>query len=153
MWDESARRVVHDHARRAELGQLARLLDERVRLICTARAVDEPCMERAACVRDRGSGLAEVGDVVQRIVEAEHLDSVLGGARYEPHDDVATHGARADEEATAQRDPERRRHARLDPADSLPRALDAAAHGGVEDASTGHLQARKTCLVEDLGNA
>ena len=60
---------------------------------------------------------------------------------------------RADEEASAQRDPERRRDAGLDRADPLPRTLDATPHRGVEDAAAGDLEAREPCLVEDLGDA
>ena len=110
-------------------------------------------MERAARTRDRRARLAEVGDVVQRVVQAEDLDPVLGRARDEAADDVAADGTRADEEPTAQRDPERRRHARLDRADPLPRALDAPPDGRVEDAAARDLEARESRLVEDLRDA
>ena len=145
--------IVHDHPRRAELRQLARLLDERVRLARASRAVHEAGVEGAAGVRDRRARLAQVGDVVQRVVEPEDLDAVLGRAGDEAPDDVAADGARADEEAPAQRDAERRRHARLDPADALPRALDAPAHGRVEDAAARDLEAGEPGAVEDLGDA
>ena len=151
--DERAGRIVHEDPRRAELGQLPRLLDERVRLARAARAVDEPGVERATGARDRRAGLAEVRDVVQRVVEAEDVDAVLGRARDEAADDVAADRPRADEEAAAERDPERRRHARLDRADALPRALDAAPHGRVEDAAAGDLETREPGAVEDLRDA
>ncbi len=66
--DEGAGRVVDDDARGAELGELARLLDERVGLPRAAGAVDEARVERAARARDRGAGLAQVRDVVQRVM-------------------------------------------------------------------------------------
>ena len=87
--DERAGRVVDDDTRRTELGQLPRLLDERVRLARASGAVDEARVERAARARDRGARLAQVGDVVERVVEAEDLDAVLGGAGDEAADDVA----------------------------------------------------------------
>ena len=102
--DERARRVVHEDPRRAELGQLPRLLDERVGLARATRAVDEPGVERAAGARDRGTRLAQVRDVVQRVVQTEDVDPVLRRARDEAAHDVAADRPRADEEATAQRD-------------------------------------------------
>ena len=106
---ERAGRVVDDDARRAELGQLARLLDERVRLPGPARAVHEPGVERPTGARDRRARLAEVRDVVQRVVQPEDLDAVLGGARHEATDDVSADRPRADQEPSAQRDPQRSR--------------------------------------------
>ncbi len=152
---ERSRRIVHEDPRRAELGELPRLLDERVglRLARATRAVDEARVERAAGARDRSSCLAQVRDVVQRIVETEDVDPVLGRARDEAADDVAGDRPRADEETTAQRDAQRRGHAPLDRADPLPRALDAATHGGIEDPSAGHLETREAGLVEDLRDA
>ena len=150
MRDERAGRVVDEDPCRAEVGQLARLLDERVGLTRAPRAVHEPRVERAARARDRRARLAEVRDVVERIVEAEDVDPVLGGARDEAADDVAADGPRADEEAAAERDAERRRDAPLDRADALPRALHAAPHGGVEDTAPGDLEAREARTVEDL---
>ena len=150
---ECARRVVHDDPGGAELGQLARLLDEHVGLARAARAVDEPRVERATGARDRRARLAQVRDVVERVVEPEDVDAVLGRARDEAPHDVAADGPRADEEASTQRDSERRRHARLDRANPLPRALDPATHGRVEDASSGHLQAGEARAVEDLRDA
>ena len=89
------------------------------------------------------AGLAEVRDVVERVVQTEDVDPVLGGGRDEAAHEVGADGARADEEAAAQRQPERRRRARLQRADPLPRALDAAADGRVEDAAAGDLQDAK----------
>ncbi len=43
--------------------------------------------------------------------------------------------------------------ARLQRADALPRALDAAAHGGVEDAAARDLEVGEAGAVEDLGEA
>ena len=40
---------------------------------------------------------------------------------------------------------------RLERADALPRALDAAADGAVEDAAAGDLEVREAGAVEDLG--
>ena len=151
--EQRARRVVHEDPRRAEIRQLPRLLDERVRLVGAPRAVDEPGVESTARARDRGSRLTQVGDVVQRVVKAEDPDSVLGRARHEPADDVAAHGARADQEAPAQRDSQRSRDARLDRADPLPRALDATAHRRVEHATARDLEAGESGSVEDLRDA
>ena len=64
--------------------------------------------------------------------------------------EVAADGPRADEEAAAQRHPERRLRARLQRADPLPRALDAAADGRVEDAAAGDLEVGEAGAVEDL---
>ncbi len=151
--EERAGRVVHDHARRAELAELARLLDERVRLRRPPGPVDEAGVESASDARNRRSRLAQVGDVVQRVVQPEDLDAVLGRAADEPPDDIAADGSRAHEEAPSQRDPERRRHARLDPADALPRALDTPAYRRVEDAAPRDLEAGEPGVVEDVGNA
>ena len=73
-----AGRVVDEDARGAELRQLARLLDERLGLARVARAVDEPGVELAAGGGDRLGRLAQVRDVVQRVVQAEDVDAVLG---------------------------------------------------------------------------
>jgi hypothetical protein len=69
-----------------------------------------------------------------------------------PHD-VAADRPRTDEEAAAERDPEWCLDPRLDRADALPRALDAPAHGRVEDAAARHLEAREPGAVEDLRDA
>ena len=47
------------------------------------RAVDETRVECPAGARDRGTGLAEIRDVVQRVVETEDVDAVLCRARHE----------------------------------------------------------------------
>ena len=132
---ERSRRVVHDHTGRPEVGKLASLLDERVGLARPPRAEDEAGVERPTRGGDRRPRLAEVRHVVQRVVEPEDLDPVLGRGRDEAPDDVGADRAGADEEATPQSDPERRRDARLDRTDALPRALHPTAHEGVEDAA------------------
>ena len=149
---EAARRVVQEHACGAEVAQLPRLLDERVHLARPAGAVDEPDVQLAAGADDRLACLAEVRDVVQRVVQAEHVDPVVGRAGDEPPHDVGRDGLRADEEPAAERDAERCRRPGVDRADPLPRALDAAPHGCVEDTASRHLQAREPGAVEDLGD-
>ena len=140
---QRARRVVDDDPRRAELGQVARLLDERLDAAVAPRAVDEARVERATGSDDRLTGLAQVRDVVQRVVQAEDVDAVRGRRRDEAPHDIGADGLRADEEPAAQRDPERRRRARVERADALPRALDATPHRRVEAAAARDLEARE----------
>ena len=149
---EPAARIVHERPRRLDLRQLLRLLDELVHRALVARAVDEARVELLAGGDDRLARLAEVGDVVERIVQAEDVDPVLGRRGDEAAHEVGTDGARADEEAAAQRQAERRRRPRLQRADPLPRALDAAADGRVEDAAAGDLEEREAGAVEHLGD-
>ncbi len=148
---QAARRVVDQSARRIQLGELASLLDERVGGALAARAVDEACVELLAGADDRLAGLAQVRDVVERVVQAEDVDAVLGRGGDEAADEVAADRPRPDEETAAQREPERRRRPALERADPLPRALDTAAHRGVEDAAAGDLEAREPSLVEHFG--
>src|SRR5262249_36590826 len=136
----------------AELGKLLRALDERVDRSLATRAEDEARMELLPRGYDRLARLAEVGDVVERVVEPEHIDPVLGGAGDETPDDVGGDRARADEEPAAQGEPERGRRPGVDRADPLPRALDGAPHGGVEHAPAGDLEVREPGTVEDLGD-
>ena len=150
--EQRTRGIVDDDTSRAELRELPRLVDERVGLVGATRAVDEARMERASGGGDRRARLAQVGDVVQRVVEPEHLDAVLRGAGDEAADDVPADRARSDQEAPAQRDSERCRDAGLDRPDPLPRALDPPAHGRVEDAAPRDLEAREARSVEDLGH-
>ena len=96
---QRARRVVKEHPRGTELRQLAGLPDERLGLAGETGAVDEPGLERAAGGGDRLGGLLQVRDVVERVVEAEDVDPVLGRARDEAAHEVAVDGPRADEEA------------------------------------------------------
>ena len=117
---ERAGRVVEQHTRGAEVRQLARLLHQRIVLAGSARAVHEPGLELAAGRGDGVRRLAKVRDVVQRIVEPEHVDAVLGGGRDEAPDEVVVHRARADEEAAAQREAERRLDVRLRARGSAP---------------------------------
>jgi len=84
---------VQEHADGAELGQHARPLDERVDLAGAAGAVDEPGLEVAPGGDDRLGGLAEVRDVVQRVVETEDVDAVLGGRGHEAPGEIGVHGA------------------------------------------------------------
>ena len=148
---ERAGRVVQEHADGAELGQRLRALDERVDRARRAGAVDEPRLEVAFRGDDRLGGLAQVRDVVQRVVQAEDVDAVLGGRRDEAAREVGVDRTRADEEAAAEGEPERRLHARLQRADALPRALDAALDGPVEAAAAGDLEVGEPGAVEDLG--
>jgi hypothetical protein len=107
-------------------------------------------MERASGARDRRACLAKVRHVVERIVEAEDVDAVLGCTGDEAADDVGADRPRADEEPPAERDAERRRDPPLDRADALPGALDAAPNGGVEHAASRDLETREPGSVEDL---
>ena len=150
---QRSRRVVEEHARHAELRQLRRLLDERLRLAGRAGAVDEAGRELGARIGDRLRGLAQVRDVVQRIVEAEDLDAVLRRRGDEAADEVRVYRMRADEEAAAQRHRERRLEPVAERTDPLPRALDAAPDGGVEDASARNLEVAEAGVVEDLRDA
>ena len=149
---EPAARIVHERARRLDLRQLPRLLDELVDRALVARAVDEAGVELLARGDDRLAGLAQVGDVVERVVQPEDVDPVLGRGGDEAADEVGADGPRADEEAAAQRQPERRRRPRLQRPDPLPRALDAAPDGGVEDAAARDLEQREAGTVERLGD-
>ncbi len=101
---------------------------------------------------DRLACLLEVRDVVEWVVQAKDVDAVLRRAGDEAPDDVLRDGLRADEEATTEREAERRRGARVDRTDPLPGALDGAAHGRVEDAAARDLEVGEAGLVEDLGD-
>ena len=149
---EPAARVVHERPRRLDLRQLLRLLDELVHRALVARAVDEAGMELLARGDDRLARLPQVRDVVERIVQAEDVDPVLRRRGDEAADEVGADGACADEEAAAQRQAERRRRPRLQRANPLPRALDAAADGRVEDTAAGDLEQREAGAVEHLGD-
>ena len=82
-------------------------------------------MKLLARIDDRAAGLAEVGDVVERVVEAEDVDAVLGCAGDEPSHDVFRDRLGADEEATAEGDPERCLRTGAECANPLPWALDS----------------------------
>ena len=84
-------------------------------------------------------------------MQPEDVDAVLGRRRDEAPGELAVDRPGADEEAPAQREPERRLDPRLDRADPLPRALDAAADRAVEDAAAGDLEVGEPGSVEDLG--
>ena len=117
-----------------------------------AGAVDEPGVELTAGRGDRLGCLAQVRDVVQRVVQTENLDAVLGRRRDETAHEIGPDGPRADEEATAQRQSQRRLRPGLERADPLPRALHSAPHGAVEHAAPRNLQACEARAVEDLGD-
>ena len=113
-------------------------------------AVDQPAVELAACLADRLSRDPQVVDVVERVVQPEDVDAARSGGEHEAPDELVGDGSRADEEAAAHREREGGLHPRLDAADPLPRAFDAAAHAGVEDAAARDLERGKSSAVEDL---
>jgi hypothetical protein len=84
-------------------------------------------------------------------VQAEDVDAVLCRREDEPPSHVRLDRPRADEKAAAQREPEWRLDARVQRADPLPRALDAAANRRVEDTAAGDLEIREAGPVENLG--
>ena len=147
---QRAGRIVQQDAHRAEPGQRLCALDQHVRLAGSARAVDEAGLEVALCGDNGFAGLAQVRDVVERIVEPEDVDAALGGRGDEAPDEVGVDGPRADEEAAAQGEPERRARARLQRADPLPRALEPAPHRRVEAAAAGDLEVCEAGGVENL---
>ena len=83
-------------------------------------------------------------------MEAEDVDPAFCRARNEPAREIASDGARADEEAAAERHAERRLRPRLERPDPFPWALDPAAYRAVEDASTGNLERGEPDPVEEL---
>ena len=85
-------------------------------------------------------------------METEDLDAVLGGGGDETADEVGPDRPGADEEAAAESEAERSLRARLQRADPLPRALDAAPDGAVEHAAARNLEACEARAVEDLGD-
>ena len=97
------------------LRQLPRLLDERVHRARVARAVDEPGVELLAGVDDRLAGLAQVRDVVERVVQAEDVDPVLGRGGDEAADEVPPTG----------REPTRKRPRSASPSGVVVRLLSA----------------------------
>ncbi len=147
---EGTRRIVQQHPSGAELGQLARLLDELVGLAAPTRAVEQSGIELPVGRGDRLARLAEIRDVIQRVVQTEDVDPVLGRAGDETAGEVPADGAGADEEAPAKRHPERSLRARLERADPLPGALDPAPDGCVEHASSGDLERGEPSAVEQL---
>jgi hypothetical protein len=148
---QRAGRVVEEDAHCAELREHPCALDQRLDLARASGAVDEPGLEVAVGGDDRLGGLAQVRDVVEWVVEPEDVDAVGGRGGDEAAREVGVHRPRPDEEAAAQRQPERCLDARLESADPLPRALDAALDGGVEAPAAGHLEVREPGPVENLG--
>src|SRR5919197_705439 len=150
---QRAGRIVEQYARGTEVRELSRLLHERIGLAGPSRAVDEAGLELAAGRSDGVGGLAQVRDVVERIVETENVDAVRGRRGDEAADEVLVNRTRADEETPAQGEAERRLHARLERADPLPRALDTAADGALEAAAARDLEIGEAGPIEDLGDA
>ena len=85
-------------------------------------------------------------------MEAEDVDAVRRRRGDEPADEVVVDGSRADEEAAAQSEPERRFDSRLERTDPFPRALDAASHRGVEAAPARDFEIGKPRAVERVGD-
>ncbi len=139
--------------RGTKLRKLPRLVDEPVGVVRAGRAVDETRVELSPRGSDRLRSLAKVRDVVQRVVEAKDVDPALGGTRNETLGELDADGAGTDEKPAAERHRERRRRPRLEHPDSLPRALDAATHGGLEAAAAGDLEVGEAGTVENLGEA
>src|SRR5439155_10274856 len=142
--------VMEKDSRGAKLLETMRPLEQNVRFTCEARTVHEPYGKLFLRRPDCFGGLAQVGKVVQRIVEAKDIDAAGRGALDESTDEIARERSRTDEEAAAQRDSQRSRAASADGADSLPWALDSTPHGGVEAATAGDFEIRKAGLVEHL---
>jgi hypothetical protein len=143
---------VQQDPRRAERGQLASLLEQRLGLAGPAGAVDEPGLELGARIRDGRRGRTQVGDVVERIVQPEDVDPVRGGRRDEAANEVVVGGTRADEKPPADGEPEGRLRPGPQRPDPLPRALDSPANGAVEAAPAGDLEVGEAGAVEDLGD-
>ena len=150
---QRAGRVVQEHARRPEVRQLAGLLHQRIGLAGAAGAVDEAGLELAPRAGDRVGSLAQVRDVVQRVVEAEHVDAVRGGGGDEAADEVVVDRTQADEEPPSKGQSKWGLDARLERADPFPRALDSTPDRAVETAAARHLEVGEAGPVEDLGDA
>ncbi len=140
--------VVQQQPGGAQLGQPLGGVDER---LVAAAAVEQPGLELLAGADDRLGGLAQVVDVVERIVQPEDVDAALGCTGDEPARKIATDGSRTDQEASAQRERQRRLRPCFERADALPRAFDASPDSVVEDASPGDLEVGEARLVENLG--
>ena len=109
-------------------------------------------MELLARGEDRLARLEQVGHVVERIMEPEDVDPVVGRAGDEAAHDVCGHGSGAGQEPAAECQAERRRRACVDRTNPLPRALDREPHGRVEHAAARDLEVREPGRVEDLGD-
>ena len=142
-----------EDARGAELGQPARALGDRSRSRRCGRGCRRgPASNSRSAAVIASAASRQVGDVVERVVQPEDVDAAVGRDGDEAADDVDADGPRADEEAAAERERERRLRPRLDRADPLPRALDAALDRAVEAASAGDLEIGEPGRVEDLGD-
>lgn len=125
-------RVVENDPRRADLRQAPRRLDER---LPPAASVEQARVELTPGRDHRVGRDLQVPGVVQGIVEPEHVDSALGGARHEAADELVADRPWADEEPATDGEHERCRRPRLQRPDPLPRALDSAPHRRVERAA------------------
>src|SRR4029079_8967120 len=111
---------------------------------------DQAGIELAVGRGDRLGRLAQIRDVVQRVVEAKDVDPALGRRLDEATDEVRADRPRADEEAAAQCERERRLRARPQRADALPRALYPALARRLEAAAARDLEVGEARGVEDL---
>jgi len=84
---------VQEHAHRTELRQRLRALDQRVDIAGRPRAVDEARLEVPLGRLDRLGCFAQVGDVVERIVQPEDVDPVLCGRGDEASADAKLSGS------------------------------------------------------------
>ena len=148
---ERAGRVVQQDPHGAELGQRLRALDEDVSVTGRSGAVHETGLEVAIGGRDGLGGLAQVGHVVEWVVEAEDVDAVLRRRGDEAAREVGVDWSRADQEPAPEGEAERRLRAGLQRTDALPRALDSALDGRVEAPAARDLQVGEARFVEDLG--
>ena len=140
--------IVQKHPRGAQLGEACCRRKERVVLLAP---VEQAAVELATGLADRVGGDPQVVDVVQWIVQPEHIDPARGRTLDEPAHELVRHRPGADEEPAANSKGERRLHARLDCADPLPWALDAPPDAGVEHAAARDLEIGEARLVENLG--
>ena len=113
--------------------------------------VEEAAVELATGLADRVGGDPQVVDVVQWIVQTEHIDSARGRTLDEPAYELVRHRPGADEEPAPNGKSERRLHAGLHCADPLPWALDAPPDAGVEDTAARDLEIGEARLVENFG--
>ena len=143
-------RVVQEHARRAELGQLARLLDERLHRARRAGAVDEAGLELPAggviaLSASGGSRRRSAGRAGGRRRSRSPRRRPRSGARSRRRPAGSRRGsgrgARARAASTS----------RLQRPDPLPWAFDAAPDRPVEAAAARDLEVREAAPVENLG--
>src|SRR5262249_59235060 len=85
---EWARRFVAHIRAGPQLRHLLGRLDEAPGLACVPGAVDEAGVELPFRAGDCLSGLPQVGDIVQRVVQAEDVDPALGCGGDEPTSEI-----------------------------------------------------------------